>query len=215
MRVTGLKPLSVCSTNCYIVVSDKMNAALIDAPDDAEYILSCLERDSLTLKKILLTHGHCDHINAVADLVKATGCEVCIHEADNKMLKGSEDNLGLYINGEPCNAYDGAITVKDGDEIALDEITFRVMHTPGHTKGSVCYIADSFMFSGDTLFCGSIGRTDFPGSNMNEMKASLKKLIALEDDYYLFSGHGEDSRLSCEKADNFYLRSVDRLKDTY
>lgn len=212
MRVTGLKPLSVCSTNSYIVVSEKMNAVLIDAPDDAEYILNCLKEAGVVLKKILLTHGHCDHINAVAELVKATGCEVYIHELDNKMLRGSEDNLGLYINSEPCNTYDKAITVKDGDRIDLDEITFGVMHTPGHTPGSVCYIADGCMFSGDTLFCCSIGRTDFPGSNINDMKDSLKKLAALEDDYRLLSGHGESSMLSYEKEDNAYLRHADRLQ---
>ncbi len=206
MKIHKLRPLSVCATNSYIVETESKNAVLIDAPDNAEYIISQLDRLGLSLKKILLTHGHCDHIAATEELREKLGCEVCVHESDSEMLKGSADNLSMYINGEPCKEVKSFEALKDGDEVSVDELTFRTVHTPGHTKGSVCYICENTIFSGDTLFCGSVGRTDFPGSSREEQKKSLSILKALKGDYVVMSGHGENTTLDYERKTNFYLQ---------
>lgn len=206
MKIYKLMPLSVCATNCFIVETENKNALLIDAPDDAEYILSKLEQYELTLKKILLTHGHCDHIAAAEDLREKTGAEVYIHENDAAMLKGSPENLAMYIIGQQCRQVKAFIPVKNGDKITLDELELEVMHTPGHTKGSVCYVCENTIFSGDTLFCGSVGRIDFPGGSRAEQRNSLKLLKELKGDYHLLSGHGEDSTLDFERKTNMYLQ---------
>lgn len=203
-----LLPLSVCETNSYVVRTDKNNACLIDAPDNPDYILSELDRLGVTLKKILLTHGHCDHIAAAAALQKKTGCEVYIHSLDSKMLKGSKDNLARWIMGEKCERVEKITELSDGDIITLDELSFKVIHTPGHTQGSVCYICKEALFSGDTLFKGSIGRTDFPGGSFETLSESLSKLKALDGDYVLLAGHGEDSTLDYERKHNHYLRGA-------
>lgn len=208
MKIYKLMPLSVCATNCFIVETENKNAVLIDAPDDAEYILSKLREYGLTLKKILLTHGHCDHIAATEDLREKTGAEVCIHENDAGMLKGSADNLAMYIIGEPCRQVREFIELKNGDKIILDELRFEVMHTPGHTKGSVCYVCENTIFSGDTLFNLSIGRTDFPGGSFEALSQSLSRIKALDGDFMLLSGHGEDSTLQYERKYNHYLREA-------
>ncbi|MGN1114285.1 MAG: MBL fold metallo-hydrolase [Oscillospiraceae bacterium] len=210
MEIYRLKPLSICATYGYIVWGKNKNAVLIDAPDNAEYILSELESRGLTLKKILLTHGHFDHVGAVADLAEKTGCEVYIHENDLDKLSGIGDNLSDSFGGNKVKAYDKAISVKDGDKITLDEMEFTVMHTPGHTKGSVCYIADDIMFSGDTLFARSIGRTDMPDGNTPEMLKSLTKIISIEKNIKIYTGHTESTTLDIEKQYNPYLKGCMR-----
>ena len=210
MEIYRLKPLSICATYGYIVWGKNKNAVLIDAPDNAEYILSELENRGLMLKKILLTHGHFDHVGAVADLAEKTGCEVYIHENDLDKLSGIGDNLSDSFGGNKVKAYDKAISVKDGDKITLDEMEFTVMHTPGHTKGSVCYIADDIMFSGDTLFARSIGRTDMPDGNTLEMLKSLTKIISIEKNLKIYTGHTESTTLDIEKQYNPYLKGCMR-----
>lgn len=208
MEVFMLLPLSVCETNCYVVRTEKNSACLIDAPDSPDYILSELDRLGVTLKKILLTHGHCDHIAAAAALQDKTGCEVCVHPLDRKMLEGSKDNLADWIMGGKCQSVKSITEISDGDTITLDEVSFKVLHTPGHTRGSVCYICDDILFSGDTLFNMSIGRTDFPGGSFETLSKSLSKLRELDGDFTLLSGHGEESTLQYERKYNHYLREA-------
>ena len=205
MRVFRLKPLSVCDTNCYIVASDAGNAALIDAPDDAPYILDQLDFYDLTLKKILLTHGHFDHIGAVADLQEATGCEVYIHTDDYVKLKDTGSALTGFFGVGGVKPIKNAIPITEDTVIELDEIQFDVLHTPGHTSGSVCYIAGNVMFSGDTLFARSIGRTDMPDGDMKKMMQSLEKIKDLGGDLTIYPGHMSPTTLETEKRLNQYL----------
>ena len=205
MRVFRLKPLSFCDTNCYIVASDEGNAALIDAPDDATYILEQLDFYNLTLKMILLTHGHFDHIGAAADLQDETGCEVYIHTDDLQMVKGDSSAKGGFPGIGNIRSVDNVTPVTDDSVIKLDEIEFDVLHTPGHTPGSVCYIAGNVMFSGDTLFARSIGRTDMPGGDMNKMEQSLEKIKDLGGDLTVYPGHMNVTSLETEKRVNPYL----------
>ncbi len=207
MDLIKLKPLSVCDTNSYIVASECGNAVLIDAPAQADYILNEIESHGLTLKKILLTHGHFDHVGAVADLVDATGCEVYIHEMDLKKL--SDDDEGLLINVfrvRGLRTFDGALGVNDGDIIKQDELEFDVVHTPGHTSGSVCYIINDVMFSGDTLFARSVGRTDMPDGNYSNLMFSMGIIKKLGGNLRILPGHMCETSLESEKKYNPYLQ---------
>ncbi|MCR5816019.1 MAG: MBL fold metallo-hydrolase [Ruminococcus sp.] len=206
MRVFRLKPLSFCDTNCYIVASNEGNAALIDAPDDAEYILEQLDVYGLTLKMILLTHGHFDHIGAAADLQQQTGCEVYIHTDDLFMVKDTEASKSGFPGIGNIKSVENVIPVTEDMVIKLDEIEFDVLHTPGHTPGSVCYITGNVMFSGDTLFARSIGRTDMPGGDMDKMEQSLLKIKDLGGDLTIYPGHMNITSLETEKRVNIYLR---------
>lgn len=207
MDIIKLRPLSMCDTNSYIVASAAHNAALIDAPADAEYILEQLALRGLTLKKILLTHGHFDHVGAVADLAEETGCEVYIHERDITKLNGeNEDELFGFFRLRGLRPYGGAKPVGDGDVIKLDELEFDVVHTPGHTSGSVCYILDDVMFSGDTLFARSVGRTDMPDGDEAALMRSMKTIRELGGNLRVLPGHMNETTLDKERSCNPYLR---------
>lgn len=208
MKIIKLKPLSVCGTNSYIVAGEQGNAALIDAPDDADYILSELQARKLTLKKILLTHGHFDHIGAVSELADLTGCEVYVHEADISKLTDVNGSLVTHFGLNEFNEYKNAKAFKDGDIINMDELEFRVIHTPGHTSGSVCFAVGDDMFTGDTLFARSIGRTDMPDGNISQMMNSLKKLASFNKNYNVYPGHMSATTLEYEKKYNPYMRGA-------
>ncbi len=193
--------------NCYIVTSDQGNAAVIDPGGKAEEILSYLGKNGLTAKKILLTHGHFDHIAAVWELKQATGAEIAVHELDGEMLTSPVKNLAAMF-GEDYRPVAADVLLQDGDRAVLDELVFQVIHTPGHTPGSVCFLVGETLFSGDTLFAGSIGRTDFPNGSYAQISESLKRLEALEGDYTVLSGHGEQTTLDRERNCNPYLRML-------
>ncbi len=191
-------------TNCYIVWDENTsNAAIIDPGDDGAYLAECLTKKHLTLRYILLTHGHYDHITGVPELLETCGTEPEIYM--------SACDLGL----DPVFAED-KVTLdpnrvkdwKEGDAVTMDSITFKVLSTPGHTPGSVCLIAEDVIFSGDTLFQGSCGRTDFPGGSWGEMEKSLRKLYALPGDYLVLSGHTGSTTLERERKTNVFMRSA-------
>lgn len=190
-------------TNCYIVWDENTgNAAVIDPGDDGVYLADLLKQHKLKLCYILLTHGHYDHVGGVADLKQAA--------ATNPKIYMSRKDLGLKpVFHEPVSLEAESVTDwKEGDQVVLDSITFHVMETPGHTPGSVCLIADDVIFSGDTLFQGSCGRTDFPGGSWKEMCASLGRLAALEGDYTVLSGHTGATTLERERKTNPFMASA-------
>lgn len=207
MRIINLKPLSICETNSYLVVSEQKNAVLIDAPADAPYILEQLEFYGCKLKKIFLTHGHFDHIGAVADLVEATGCEVYIHPMDKNMLKNGDASLAAFFRARGSKSYDGEMVLfTEEDILTLDELEFDVLETPGHTQGSVCFICGELMFTGDTLFSKSIGRTDLEGGSYQQLKRSLAKIADLGGNLTIYPGHMGITTLDEERRANPYLR---------
>lgn len=206
MRIISLKPLSVCDTNSYIVASMCNSCVLIDAPADADYIYSQIKQRDLTLKKILLTHGHFDHIGAVADLVDKTKCSVYIHENDLEKLLTGDKKVARYFGNEEVRKVSNVKTFKDGEVIKLDEMKFDVLHTPGHTEGSSCFILDMNIFTGDTLFSRSVGRTDLPGGDTAVLTQSLKKIYDLPGNLTMYPGHMSTSTLDQERHYNPYLR---------
>lgn len=208
MEIITMPPMSMFGTNCYIVAAENKNCVLIDAPEDNGAIMKKLREKGLRLRKILLTHGHCDHIASAAELSEKTGAEVIIHSADLHKLGDAGTNLTEYFDLPEVRAVTNAKTVEDGEIISQNELEFEVLHTPGHTSGSVCYILGDNMFSGDTLFKRNMGRTDMPDGDEDVMADTLAMLYEFDQktDYKLFPGHSELSSMSEERKNNPYMK---------
>lgn len=202
--VTGLYEV-----NTYLVYDDPNNVFIIDPGADAEDIISTLEADDLSPAAILFSHGHADHISALDELLEHYQIPVKITAEDAAWAFTQRNSFPGYerIQKHPENLIS---VIRDGDEIKFGNSTLRVLHTPGHSPGSVCFLdeAGRNLFAGDTLFSGSIGRTDFPGGDWNAMAESLKKLMQLSEDYKVFPGHGESTTIGKEKRTNQYCLHV-------
>lgn len=192
-------------TNCYIVSDDSGHAAIIDPGGDAKRIINAVKDSNLTVDFILLTHAHFDHIMAVEELCDATGAQILVGAADAPMLYDAQLNLSAMVYPTQAVEVTAHRLLFDGEIIRVGDAMLTVMETPGHTRGSVCYLGDGVLFSGDTLFAGSIGRTDLPGGDMTVLRRSLARLATLDGDYTVHPGHGEETTLSFEKAANPYL----------
>ena len=187
-------------TNCYLLEDEKSKlAAVVDPGGDAPRILSQAKTDGVEVKMILLTHAHFDHTGGVAELCASLpGVPVYLHPADAALL-----------DSEVFPAI-GAATVpyEDGDTVQLGELTIQVLHTPGHTPGGVCLLVGDALFTGDTLFYGSMGRTDFAGGSYEDIMASLKRLAQLPGNYQVLPGHMDTTTLDRERKINFYIREA-------
>lgn len=205
MKIHTLQ-LGELRANCYIAETAPNQCVAVDIGGNPRLLLEFLTMKKLTLSKILLTHGHFDHINGVEEVSVKTGAEVFIHEEDSPMLNSAGLSLSDMISVAPFNPVTEYTVIHDGDIISDGECDFKVLHTPGHSMGSVCYICGDVIFSGDTLFCCSVGRTDFHGSSPELMVNSLEKLYSLDGNYTVFTGHGDKTELEYEKNSNPYLR---------
>jgi len=196
MLMTHVLPLGAYQTNCYIIHDESSSACcVIDPGYTPEVILDKLDSLGLTLEAILLTHGHFDHVGGVKELVAETGCDVYLCPDDLSMPP-------MFTAGKLHYTH----TYGEGDTLLLAGLTIRVLHTPGHTPGSVCLLVDDTLFSGDTLFAGSCGRTDLPGGNWATIRKSLARLSSLEPNYWVRPGHGESTTLAQEKRYNPYMK---------
>ena len=189
-------PLGLYQTNCYIVHKEGDHRCIVIDPGyEANTILGRTALLGLQIEAILLTHGHFDHVGAVRQIAADTDCLVYLQENELSLPAAMTDGPLYYTDLYPA-----------GGQIELAGLQIKVLHTPGHTPGSVCLIIGDALFSGDTLFAGSMGRCDFPGSNIFDMRKSLKKLCSLAGDYRVLPGHAEDSTLEYERKTNPYLR---------
>lgn len=199
--------LGAYETNCYIVTDEStLDCAVIDPGADATAILNYLEETKLRCRFVLLTHGHFDHTGAVEDVLADTGAELFVHRADVGVTVG-----GDYYRFDPPQ---GTKYYADGDVICVGKLSFTVLETPGHTPGSVTLICgetgsdEKVLFTGDTLFRDSCGRTDFPGSSTEEILRSLKRIAELPGEYEVYPGHGFFSSLDRERRVNYFVSAA-------
>lgn len=186
--------------NSYILTADNKNAVIIDCADENVYY-KCLEK-GLEPKAVLLTHGHFDHVGGCGKFFEK-GVPIYCGEREKDFIFSAE-NKGIF-GGVHIPDFEIAGVFSDGEEVGFCGIKFKVLHTAGHTKGGVCYLSDGCLFSGDTLFCGGVGRCDLPTGSYFELKKSLKRLFSLNKDYKVYCGHGEDTTLSAERNFNPYI----------
>ena len=193
-------------TNCYILGDEETRqGVVIDPGGDFEIIEAHLKKLKLSVKHIILTHGHVDHIGALSQLKKATKAEVLIHSKDSAMLYDPNQNLSIF-SGDKIIATKADKLLGEGNIIQCGGIKLEVLHTPGHTPGGISLLTDKMIFTGDALFCGSVGRTDFPGSSYQELIDSIKiKLLSKDDDLIIYPGHGPSSTIGEERKNNPFL----------
>jgi glyoxylase-like metal-dependent hydrolase (beta-lactamase superfamily II) len=197
-------PLGNYQTNTYIVYAGgATSCAIIDPGFEAEVILAKVKSLGLTVDAILLTHGHFDHVGAVETIVEETGCQLWMHEGDWSQPIDPVHHFFYPIAN--CD-FTEVQFCEEGEAIQAGGLTFRVLETPGHTWGSVCYSCENVLFTGDTLFARSCGRTDLPGGDYKTLIQSLQRLAQLQGDPSVCPGHGESTTLSAEKLYNPYMR---------
>ena len=192
--------------NCFILgCEDTLEAAVIDPGDEADRILLTLAEAKLTTKLIINTHGHFDHVGANKRLKEVTGAPILIHPLDKSMLSQLAQSAaawGMTADNSPAPDRE----LQDGDEVTFGKITLKVLHTPGHTPGGISLYTDSEVFVGDTLFAGSIGRTDFAGGSFETLKESIQqKLFRLGDDLKVYPGHNQVTTIGVEKRTNPFV----------
>lgn len=193
-------PLSV---SCYVVADPATKeACVIDPGADASKIMNFIRKNGLDLKFVINTHGHGDHIAANKDL----GVPVYIHAADKDCLTDPKKNLSAGIFMFDIISPEASRILEDGDTIELGKLKFKVLHTPGHTKGSISLALDNMIFTGDTLFHCGVGRADLPGGDEDELLDSIRnKLLVFRDDTVIYPGHGGSSTIGEERRNNPFL----------
>ena len=197
--------VGMIETNCYLIEDEATGTrAVIDPGDHSDALIAELDRRGGTLDYILLTHGHYDHILGAAELVERYHPTVCASEKELALIGEPSWNLSKN-HGLTIKPFTVDRALKDGETIDFGESTITFLLTPGHTMGSGCYLVDDAIFSGDTLFCTGIGRTDFPTSSMQDMMQSIRRLRDLEGDYRVYPGHDMFSTLNQERKYNPYM----------
>ena len=198
-------------TNCYIIADDEcQEGVVIDPGDNGEEILRIIDELEINVKYILNTHGHADHIGANKAIKDRTDGKLLIHEDDLNMLTDNKENLSAFLDpDEPLLSPNADKVLKDGDTFQVKDITFEVIHTPGHTRGGVVFKVGNTFFTGDTLFADSIGRTDFPGGSYNTLIKSIHRLTKLMNyDSTILPGHGPGTNFAKAKENNPYLFGI-------
>lgn len=203
VKKSRLGPLG---TNTYLVWDELSGEGmLIDPAGHLERIKQLLADFAGTVKYIVITHGHADHVAGLKAAKELTNANILTHFLDAEMLKSTDDTVSHYVGiTEPLPLPD--VLLRGGEDLYLGHLHFRVLHTPGHTAGSVCLLGDGVLFSGDTLFAGSVGRYDLPGGDFNALQVSLLRLKELPEDTHVFPGHGPESTMSDEKEHNRFLQ---------
>ncbi|MFO7815743.1 MAG: MBL fold metallo-hydrolase [Halanaerobiales bacterium] len=186
-------------TNCYLIGKKNSKAIVIDPGDDINKIMDMINKNDVKVKKIVNTHGHFDHISANQELKEKTGAKIYIHESDSEALINPNKNLSTHLGKNNHLKLDKAdYTINEGDIIKIEDYKFEVLHTPGHSPGSICLFDgdNKVLISGDTIFSMGVGRTDFPGSSQAELIDSIEnKILPLPEDVEVYPGHGQATKI--------------------
>ncbi|HEX3016166.1 MAG TPA: MBL fold metallo-hydrolase [Desulfobacteria bacterium] len=199
-------PVGEIGANCYIIANEEIKTALIIDPGaEGKKILDAVAELDVQVGAIIITHGHLDHIGAVGEIKQETGAAVLIHALDAPCLIEPKRNLSFFF-GSPFKTNPADIMLEDGQDINLGSLSFKVLHTPGHTVGGVCLSFAGGIITGDTLFAGSVGRTDFPGGSAEALLKSIKeKILVLPPETVIYPGHGPQSTIAEQLENNPYL----------
>ncbi|WP_296334188.1 MBL fold metallo-hydrolase [Veillonella sp. LMAG:2] len=200
-------PLGALGTNCYIVVDESnQHCLVVDPGGEGERLVALLKEKGLQPEAVILTHGHGDHIGGVQAVVDAFKVPVYINKGDEEFLTNSNLNLSGAI-GQPVKVTGDIHFIKEDDVIHLGEYSFKIIETPGHTPGGVCFYGEGMVLAGDSLFLESIGRTDFPGSSYEDLIDSVRhKLFTLPEETVVYPGHGPETTIGHEKTYNPFVR---------
>ena len=200
------RPLGAIAANCYMI-SGESAAVVVDPGAYSLKVKDFLDENKDKARMIILTHGHFDHIGGALRLREETGTQITVGENDAKALSDPKLNLSELF-GISMQPFEADKTVSGGDVLTVGDLEFKVIHTPGHTVGGICLLLGDVLISGDILFEGSVGRTDFPGGNTNELIDSLAKLMTLDGETRVLSGHGRETTIKKERIHNPCLRGI-------
>jgi len=203
IKIFGVGPLE---TNCILIADNETKeACIVDPGDEPEIIISELADEDWKADKIIITHGHYDHIGALPEIAKKTGAEIFINEKDEPLLRDSKENFSAFLGLD--YSFDGSVTnISEASKLFIGNISLSVIEIPGHTQGSIGLVGDGFVIVGDTLFEGGIGRTDLPGGSSEQLLNSIRsRIFCLPDDTIVYPGHGPETTVGEERHGNPFL----------
>ncbi len=191
-------------SNCFIIADENTKEGLVvDPGDEPDRILDLINKNSFNIKYIVCTHAHFDHVGAVPDLKKETGAKIVIHRDELEIYKSTKDQAAIWgYELDPLPEPD--MFVSEGDVLEVGDLRFEILYTPGHSPGGICLYGEGILITGDTLFAGSVGRTDFYGGDMEKLKISFRRLLSLSDKIKVLPGHGPETTIGQERTDNFF-----------
>lgn len=195
-------------SNCFVVVDEgSRESFVVDPGDEPDRIIDYIRSQKLIVKYLICTHAHFDHIGGLSELKRETDAKIVMHKADLPIYEKSEEHALLWgFEIDPLPRPD--LFVADGDSIDIGRIRFEVLHTPGHSPGGISLLGEGVVFTGDTLFAGSVGRTDLPGGDVRLLKASFQRLMALPGETKILPGHGPETTVSRERVANFFMFEI-------
>jgi hydroxyacylglutathione hydrolase len=194
-------------SNCFIIADENTRQVLvIDPGDEPDRILDLINENNFKVKYIICTHAHFDHVGAVPDLKNETGAKIVIHRDDLEIYRSTTDQAALWgYKLDPMPEPD--MLVSDGDKIEIENLRFEILHTPGHSPGGICLYGEGILITGDTLFAGSVGRTDLYGGDVEKLKKSFRRLMSFSDETRVLPGHGPETTIGQEKSYNLFHKS--------
>lgn len=195
--------------NCLMIADEKTAECLVTDPgDEPDRILDLIKENNFRVKYILCTHAHFDHVGALPELKEETGAKIVLHSDDLVIYRNATEaakSWGFEIDPLP----EPDLLVSEGDILRFGDLEFRVLHTPGHSPGGICVYGEGILVTGDTLFSGSVGRTDLYGGDVNKLKTSFKRLMSLPDETRVLPGHGPESTIGQERTGNFFSHEIE------
>lgn len=191
-------------SNCYLIVDEhSKETLLVDPGDEPDRIIDIISENDLHVKYIVCTHAHFDHVGAVSDMKQETGASIIIHRDEQEIYRSAREQAALWgfeldVLPEPD------ILISEGDILEIGSLKFVIIHTPGHSPGSICLSGEDILITGDTVFAGSVGRTDFYGGDIIQLKKSFKRLMSFSEEVKILPGHGPETTIGREKKENFF-----------